>query len=272
MSALKIFEKEEFGSVRVVMKDGEPWFVARDVAQALGYSESSLETIGKLFGHVPAEWLDRKQISVRSESGVEQLREVLIISEQGLYFFLGRSDKSAALPYQKWIAGDVVPTIRKTGGYGQWNLPRAPKSFPDALRMIAAIEEEKQLALEQRDYYKRTKAEIGSRREATSMATASAAVRKAHALEDRLGEGQKYRSVKRIEWLLAVFVPSRGMYSQVGSKLSKLGERMGKPPRTIEDSNYGTVKAHHVDVIEAFRLNLEQDRNPLGRYRTRREA
>lgn len=55
--------------------------------------------------------------------------------------------------------------------------------------MIADIEEEKQLALEQRDYYKRTKAEIGSRREATSMATASAAIRQRDALADKLGEG-----------------------------------------------------------------------------------
>ena len=264
MSALKIFEKEEFGSVRVVMKDGEPWFVAKDVAQALGYASTNMTTV---FQAVPEEWKGSNPIATPGG-----MQDMLIISEQGLYFFLGRSDKPKALPYQMWVAGDVVPTIRRTGQYGGYALPRVPQSFPDALRMIADIEEEKQLALEQRDYYRRTKAEIGSRREATSMATASAAVRKAHVLEDRLGEGQKYRSVKRIEWLLSVFVPSRGMYSQVGSKLSKLGERMGKPPRTIEDSNYGTVKAHHVDVIEAFRLNLEQDHNLLGRYRTRRDA
>ena len=116
-TTMKIFEKEEFGKVRVVEVYDEPWFVAKDVALALGYPKSSLETIGKLFGNVPAEWADRKQIPVRSESGVEQMREVLIISEQGLYFFLGRSDKPAALPYQKWIAGDVVPSIRKHGGY-----------------------------------------------------------------------------------------------------------------------------------------------------------
>ena len=114
---MSMFSNAEFGSVRVIMRDGEPWFVAKDVAQALGYPESSLETIGKLFGHVPPEWADRKQIPVRSESGVEQLREVFTISEPGLYFFLGRSDKPKALPYQKWVAGDVMPSIRKTGSY-----------------------------------------------------------------------------------------------------------------------------------------------------------
>lgn len=152
--------------------NGEPWFVAKDVARALGYPESSLRQLNNLFGHVPDEWKGRNWIMT---PGGEQ--EMLIISEQGLYFFLGRSDKPKALPYQMWVAGDVVPTIRRTGQYGGYALPRVPQSFPDALRMIADIEEEKQLALEQRDYYKRTKAEIGSRREATSMATASAAVR-----------------------------------------------------------------------------------------------
>ena len=71
MNDLKIFENEAFGAVRVVEVNGEPWFVASDVARALKYSESSLETIGKLFVSVPVEWTDRKQIPVRSENGVE---------------------------------------------------------------------------------------------------------------------------------------------------------------------------------------------------------
>ena len=75
MNDLKIFENEAFGAVRVVERDGEPWFVASDVARALKYSESSLETIGKLFISVPVEWTDRKQIPVRFENGGEQLRE-----------------------------------------------------------------------------------------------------------------------------------------------------------------------------------------------------
>ena len=115
-NAVQVFNFEQ-KQTRIVMVDGEPWWVAKDVAEALGYSDSSLETIGKLFAHIPEEWADRKRITVRSENGVEQERDVLCISEQGLYFFLGRSDKPKALPYQKWIAGDVVPSIRKHGAY-----------------------------------------------------------------------------------------------------------------------------------------------------------
>ena len=55
MLGIKIFEAEAFGQVRVVDVDGEPWFVASDVARALGYPESSIATISKLFGHVPDE-------------------------------------------------------------------------------------------------------------------------------------------------------------------------------------------------------------------------
>lgn len=69
--------------------------MAKDVAEALGYPESSLESIGKLFRNVPAEWADRKRIPVRSENGVEQSREMLTISEQGLYFFLLDEDEKA---------------------------------------------------------------------------------------------------------------------------------------------------------------------------------
>ena len=259
MEGIKIFERQEFGQVRVVDVNGEPWFVASDVARALGYASTNMTTV---FQAVPEEWKGSNPIATPGG-----MQDMLVISEQGLYFFLGRSDKPKALPYQMWVAGDVVPTIRKTGGYGQWNLPRVPKSFPDALRMIADIEEEKQLALEQRDYYKRTKAEIGSRREATSMATASAAIRQRDALADKLGEGKHYKQVKAIPWLLEVFHESAGMYSQVGRKLSQLGERMGLSPRIKEDSQYGTIKIHHVEVIEALRLALKQDHNLLGKYR-----
>lgn len=190
-----------------------------------------------------------------------------IIPESDVYRLVMRSNLPDAERFQDWVVEEVLPSIRRAGSYGQWNLPRVPKSFPDALRMIADIEEEKQLALEQRDYYKRTKAEIGSRREATSMATASAAIRQRDALADKLGEGKHYKQVKAIPWLLEVFHESAGMYSQVGRKLSQLGERMGLSPRIKEDSQYGTIKIHHVEVIEALRLALKQDHNLLGKYR-----
>lgn len=211
MEGIKIFERQEFGQVRVVDVNDEPWFVAKDVCEALGYQWNGAARIA----HIPEEW--RGVTSVVTPFGEQTM---LTISEQGLYFFLGRSDKPAALPYQKWISGEVLPSIRKTGGYSM-----APKSYAEALRALAAevemreaVEAQKALAEAQRDEAIRTKAEIGSRREATSMATASAAVRQRDALADKLGEGKHWKSVKAIPWLLEVFGPSRGMYSVVGKK------------------------------------------------------
>src|SRR5699024_8420576 len=108
-SNVKLFEKEEFGKVRVVMQDEDPWFVAKDVAVALGYASTNMTTV---FQAVPDEWKGSNRIAT---PGGEQ--EMLIISEPGLYFFLARSDKPTALPFQKWLAGDVVPSIRKHGLY-----------------------------------------------------------------------------------------------------------------------------------------------------------
>ena len=109
MTDLKVFEKAEFGSVRVVEREGEPWFVAKDVAKALGYASTNMTTV---FQAVPEEWKGSNPIAT---PGGEQ--EMLILSEQGLYFFLGRSDKPGALPFQKWLAGDVLPAIRRHGVY-----------------------------------------------------------------------------------------------------------------------------------------------------------
>lgn len=106
---LKVFSFKD-SNTRVVVVDGEPWIVARDVAEALEYSEASNPS--RLFQAVPDEWKGVKRIHT---PGGEQ--NMLCLSEQGLYFFLGRSDKPKALPYQKWIAGEVVPSIRKHGAY-----------------------------------------------------------------------------------------------------------------------------------------------------------
>ena len=91
---------------------GQPWFVAKDVALALGYPESSVRQLNNLFQSVPKEWKGHNPIMTLG--GQQQM---LTLSEQGLYFFVARSDKPAALPFQKWLAGEVLPALRRTGSY-----------------------------------------------------------------------------------------------------------------------------------------------------------
>ncbi len=106
---VKLFENNE---VRFISEDDTFWVVGKDVLKALDYPESSIRQLNNVFQSIPEEWKDHKPIM--TPGGTQQM---ICLSEQGLYFFLGRSDKPKAIPYQKWIAGEVVPSIRKTGGY-----------------------------------------------------------------------------------------------------------------------------------------------------------
>ena len=93
----------ESRSVRVIERDGEPWFIAKDVADILGYVWKG--TSGTI-SHVPEAW--RGVCSAQTPSGDQ---DMAVLSEQGLYFFLNRSDKPAALPLQTWIAGEVLEEV-----------------------------------------------------------------------------------------------------------------------------------------------------------------
>lgn len=96
--------------VRTLLIDDQPWFAAKDIICSLGYAKSS--NPAKLTEHVPEQWKGVNPI--HTLGGTQKL---LMLSEQGLYFFLGRSDKSKALPVQMWVAGEVLPAIRKHGRY-----------------------------------------------------------------------------------------------------------------------------------------------------------
>lgn len=139
--ALREF-KFEGVQLRTVEDESGIWFVAKDIAEALEYPKTS--NPARLFAHVPGIWAGVKRIHTRSENGVEQAREMLCLSEQGVYFFLGRSDKKKALPYQMWIAGDVVPSIRKHGMYATPTKIQDILDNPDAfIEALQAYKEEK---------------------------------------------------------------------------------------------------------------------------------
>lgn len=259
-SNVKLFEKEEFGKVRVVMQGEDPWFVASDVAKALGYAnpqEATREHCRKV-----------NKITQPSES-LPSVKcpptFINIIPESDVYRLVMRSNLPRAVEFQDWICEEVIPSIRKTGGY----LIAKPDDTPEAIlaRAVLVAQDTIRRIEAERDEAIRTKAEIGSRREATAMATASAAVRKAAALENELGRGRDYKSVKGIPWFLDIFADTPAAYSVAGRKLSELSRRLGYEIREVEDTRYGTVKAYHVDVIEAFRLALKNDLNMMRKYR-----
>ena len=131
MNELTIFENPEFGAIRTVELDGEPWLVGKDVAAALGYTD----TDQALRRHV-----DDEDKLTRNFDGSGQNRSMTIINESGLYSLVLSSKLPTARKFRRWVTSEVLPSIRRTGGY---NLP---KDYPSALRALADTEE-KRLAL-----------------------------------------------------------------------------------------------------------------------------
>ena len=108
MNELKIFENPAFGKVRVVEQGGEPWFVGNEVARILGYSQAAKA----VREHVKD---SHKGVSEMDTPGGRQ--KIIIIDEAGLYSLVMRSKLPQAEEFQEWVTAEVLPAIRKTGGY-----------------------------------------------------------------------------------------------------------------------------------------------------------
>ena len=110
-SNIQIFENPEFGKVRTIVIDTEPWFVGKDVAEILGYSQPSVAISKKVDD-------DDKGISKMETPGGEQ--NTTIVNESGLYSLILSSKLPTAKKFKHWVTSEVLPSIRKTGSY---NLP-----------------------------------------------------------------------------------------------------------------------------------------------------
>lgn len=135
MNDIKFFENDAFGSVRTMDLEGDVWFVGKDVAEILGYTNPSKA----LADHVDEE----DKLNNESLSSLGQ-RGGWLINESGLYSLVLSSKLPTAKQFKRWITKEVIPSIRKTGGYFA-----TPKTYIEALRALADAEEEKErLALE----------------------------------------------------------------------------------------------------------------------------
>ena len=138
MNELKVFNYQD-NEVRTVEINGEPWFVLKDVCAVLG-----LSTPARV-----AERLDSDEVSqthLTDSLGREQ--ETTIINESGLYNVILRSDKPEAKPFRKWVTREVLPSIRKTGGYGQKAL--SPMEMFSLQAQINVEQERRLKAVEQK--------------------------------------------------------------------------------------------------------------------------
>ena len=107
-NAIKIFENEEFGSVRTLEINGKPYFVGKDVADILGYQNGSRD----INRHVDED--DREKVMIFDGN---QNKESIIINESGLYSLILSSKLPTAKKFKRWVTSEILPSIRKTGGY-----------------------------------------------------------------------------------------------------------------------------------------------------------
>lgn len=141
MSNIRIFNYNSV-EVRTIQKDGEPWFVLRDVCNVLG-----LGTPARV-----AERLDTDEVSqthITDSMGRQQ--EMTIINESGLYNVILRSDKPEAKPFRKWVTSEVLPTIRRHGMYATPDTVEKMLADPDTtIKLLETIKQERaaRMALE----------------------------------------------------------------------------------------------------------------------------
>lgn len=125
MNDVTIFRKNEFGAVRAVTLDGEPWFVAADVCRALGLGNSS-DVIKRL---------DEDERTLVSIEGASNGLPMNAVNEPGLYALILGSRKPEAKAFKRWITHEVIPSIRKTGGY----IAAKPDETPEEIMARALV-------------------------------------------------------------------------------------------------------------------------------------
>lgn len=137
MKELQIFSNPEFGDMRTLSIDGEPWMVGKDVAQALGYGE------GKSLANAVANHVDAEDKGVTEMMTPGGLQKMTIINEPGLYSLVLSSKLPGAKKFKRWVTSEVIPSIRKHGAYMTQETLEAAILSPDyLLKVVTALKDE----------------------------------------------------------------------------------------------------------------------------------
>ena len=268
-NSLQLFADKGF-KIRVIMRCSDPWFVAKDVATCIEHSNvTKMCELCRDKDKVvvrPSDLTSNDLVDVKN-------REYTLISESGLYRVLAKCNLPKCEPFESWVFDEVLPSIRKTGGYGIRTVDDMINDPDTAIRLLTQLKimrlQNKQLEME-RDEAIRTKALIGSRREATAMNTASQKSKECEKLREQIGDSKTYKAVTAITWLPDYFnMSNRGLYGSLAANLKKIEAGMTSEFKHIDipDSRFGKVKAYHVDVIERLHEMVQADENLMAKYR-----
>lgn len=140
MNDMQIFNNPEFGKVRVVTIDKEPWFVGKDVADALGYSNASKAVIV----HVDSEDKRKEMLEADSQNG-NVVTATTLINESGMYSLILSSKLPTAKRFKHWVTSEVLPDIRKHGLYAKQSVIDMMLNNPDScIKLLTEYKKEKQ--------------------------------------------------------------------------------------------------------------------------------
>ena len=132
---IQVFQNQEFGELRTIVKEGEPWFAAVDVCKALEIGNSRMAT-----DRLDAD--EKDDVSLTDAIGRNQ--DTSIVSESGLYSLVLGSRKPQAKPFKRWVTHDVIPSIRKHGAYMTPDTIEKVLSDPDTIIQLAtSLKEER---------------------------------------------------------------------------------------------------------------------------------
>lgn len=152
MNELKIFKNKDFGEVRVIAINDEPWFVGKDVAEILGYKR----TADALNTHVDGE--DKGVGEIQTPGGKQKM---IIVNESGLYSLIFSSKMKKAKEFKRWVTSEVLPTIRKHGAYMTETVIERTLTDPDYLIQLATtLKDERQRRLLAEEENERNKPKV----------------------------------------------------------------------------------------------------------------
>lgn len=209
MNDLQIFNNSEFGQIRTVEINGEPYFVGRDVATALGYAKP----LNAVAAHVDED--DSLKQGLTDSLGREQ--ETTFINESGVYALVFGSKLESAKRFKRWITSEVLPAIRKTGHYGQMTELEILQMNVNQL-----VEQERRLKTVESRIEEIEAKFITAPTEYYTIA-GFASIRK-----------------QKVDVNRAIFL---------GRKASKLSKEYGYDIGKASDPRYGAVNTYHIDVL-----------------------
>ena len=273
-NSLQLFQNPAF-KVRVIMRCSNPWFVAKDVATCIEHKDvSTMCRICRDKDKVVMNYAELKQSADLADCFFgQQSPNLTLISESGLYRILAKCNLPKCEPFESWVFDEVLPSIRKTGGYGIRTVDDMINDPDTAIRLLTQLKilrlQNDQLAME-RDEAIRTKCHFVEGRDAKVCGELGGLRTQNEALRKQIGDSKTYKAATAISWLPDYFdMSNRGLYGSLAAKLKKLEAEM--PPAfahiNIQDSRWGSVKAYHVAVIERLHEMVQLDENLMKKYR-----